>query len=448
MNTLKYAGITGTLQKKRERYQPIAIGDIRTVSNEEWAKHWRQHGSGWRDPRPENICYLKRAYGGSDMGTLMGVSHFKSRLELYHQKAGFINAFDREGNSDAKELGHLYEVPTALKYHLIRRKNGAKVTLYLDGKTYLPDGSIKLNPDGSIHDTPLSMQMYRDGRKTAKTADNVLGLKYPWALVNCDGFIVEDGVEGILEIKTTSPRNFSVIEDWKRGIVPLAYYYQIVYYMAVMNVMFCDIFCSWDQTLEGCAMIRVYRDYDVEEKLFSAIAEFDEYVEQMIDPDPSFDDPDLLLSHYYELFGPATEDAPFVELPEKFRSIVVRAIDLDNQIKAAEEEVKRLEKQKSSIYAELYPVYKTSTYGQFALDETHVVGITLKTPMKRARMDEERFKKDYPQMYEACKVFSCTELGKVDAKLKKEYMLPAEPDTEDKTKLPTFTIKVKNVIKR
>ncbi len=444
MNTRNYTAIHGTRQKKRENYQAIAIGDIRTVSEEEWAAHWRSHGPGWKDPRPDNIRYLQRAYGGSDMGALMGVSHFKSRLELYHQKTGVKNILEREGNSDAKILGHLYETPTALKYHILRRRAGASVTLFIDGKVYLPDGSVKKNADGSIQNDPLSMQIYRDGRK-APNAKNTLKLRYPWALANCDGFIYEDGLEGILEIKTTSPTNYKVIQDWKNGIIPAAYYYQIVYYMAIMNVMYCDIFCSWDQTLTGCALIRVYRDYDAEDKLFSTIEEFDDYVDQMIEPDPSFDDPDLLLSHYYELFGPVSDDAPMVDLPEKFRSVVMRAIDIDSNIDTLKKQLENLEKQRSSIYAELYPVYKNSSYGQFALDDKHIVGITLKTPMKRAKMDEERFKNDYPSLYESCRIFSCTELGKIDAKLKKQYMLPAEADMENKEKKPSFSIKIKKL---
>ena len=196
MNTRNYTAIHGKLQKKRENYQAIAIGDIRNVSDEEWAVHWRQHGPGWRDPRPENIRYLSRAYGGSDMGALMGVSHFKSRLELFHQKAGITKVIDRNGNADAKELGHIYETPTALKYHILRRRAGAKVTLFIEGKVYLPEGSLKMDQNG-IYNEPLSMQIYRDGR-LSKNATNALKLKYFWALVNCYGFIYEDVMEGIL----------------------------------------------------------------------------------------------------------------------------------------------------------------------------------------------------------------------------------------------------------
>lgn len=441
-NKLKnFNAILGSLQPKREKYQPIAIGDIRTVSDEEWAEHWRPHGSGWRNPRPDNVCYLERAYGGSDMGVIMGVSHFKTRLELFHQKVGITPAITRIGNAAAKELGHLYETPTAMKYHLLRRQSGDKVTMFIEGKIICPDGSIRKNPDGTVMDNPVSMQMYRDGRKLSNGA-----FLYPWALANCDGFLEEEiggrPVQGILEIKTTSPMNYDVIDGWKNGVVPEGYFWQCVYYMAILNVMFCDICCSWDQTYDGTARIRIYRDYDIEQKLFDTVAEFNEFVEQGIEPDSDFDDPVLLNNYYYELFGPAKESAPMVELPEKFRNTILRAIDIESECDEAKKRLEEAEKKREAIYSELYPVFKDSTYGQFRIDNDSVASITLKTPMKRAKLDVERFAADHPALYEQCKVFSCTELAAYDKKLKAEYMLPAEPDTEDKTKRPSFKLKI------
>lgn len=446
MHPKNYNGIIGMLQKKREIYQPIAIGDIRNVSDEIWAAHWRPHGSGWQDPRPNNICYLERAYGGSDMSAIMGVSHFKTRLELFHQKIGQKTVFTRNGNAAAKELGHLYETPTAMKYHMLRRKSNEKCTMFVEGKVVEPDGSIRKNPDDTLYDNPISMQMYRDGRLKTSAYQTNSDFLYPWALANCDGFLMEEingrTVQGILEIKTTSPMNYDVIEGWKNGIVPEGYFWQCVYYMAILNVMYCDICCSWEQTLEGTAIIRIYRDYDIEEKLFHAVAEFDEFVEQCIEPDTMFDDGTLLNNYYYELFGPANEKAPMIELPEKYRGTVMRAIDIENECQQLEKALKEAEAKREKIYSELYPIFKTSSYGQFRIDNTHVAGITLKTPMKRAKLDEERFKQDYPALYEECKVFSCTELGNYDKKLKAKYMLPAEPDTEDKTKHPSFKLKI------
>lgn len=443
-NPRNYNGIIGEYQPKRESYQPIAIGDIRTISDEEWAAHWRPHGSGWRNPKLDNVQYMVRAYGGSDMGVVMGVSHFKTRLELFHQKVGVKPAFTRNGNADAKDLGHLYETPTAMKYHAVRRKNGGKVIMFIEGKVINPDGSIAKDKNGNTIDNPISMQMYRDGRMKKKGKYHWNNMVYPWALANCDGFLIEDGVQGILEIKTTSPRNIEVIENWKSGIIPEPYFWQITYYMAILNVQFCDICCSWDQTYDGMSIIRVYRNYETEKQLFATLSEFDEFVDQGIEPDTEFDNPKLLNNYYYELFGPVDTKAPMIELPEKYRGTIMEAIAIDSECEEKKKALEEAELKREKIYSKLYPVFKTSTYGQFRLDDKTVAGITLKTPMKRAKLDEERFKQDYPALYEECKVFSCTELASVDKKLKQQYMLPAEPDLEDKDKHPSFKLSIIN----
>lgn len=443
-----YDNVVGELAPLRDSYHPIPLGDIRTISDEEWAQHWRQHGSGWRNPSLENDYYLERAYGGSDMGVIMGVSHFKSRLDLFADKTN-QKLFRRFGNTDALELGHIYETPTAKKYHSILRKNGKySVTVYVEGRIYKPNGEIVRKANGDEMDNASSMQMYRDGRK-----DKNGKFLYPWALANCDGIIVDviEGkpVTGILEIKTTSPRNISVIEDWKNGHIPEAYYYQIVYYMAILNVQFCDICCSWGQTFEDTAIVRIYRNYEQEEKLFAAVSEFDDYVAQGIEPDPGFDQPELLLNYYYEKFGPATEQSPMVELPESFRSIITEAMSIDDEIKKAQEAVKIAEFKKAEIYAKLYPAFGNAMYGRFKWSDEESIAVTLKTPTKRAKFDTERFEKEHPIEYAQCMVFSPSELAAMEKKLKQQYMLPAEPNTEDRDKLPSFVLKMKkNSIKR
>lgn len=441
MNNLKgYSAVIGTLQKKKEKYQPVAIGDISKVSDQEWAEHWRPHGSGWANPSDSNICYLERAYGGSDMSAIMQCSHFKTRLELFNQKIGVQPVLKRELNGDAKDLGHLYETPTALKYHMWRRKNGMAPTMLIEGKVFNPDGKMSDKPN------PASMMMYRDGRLKpgVKQYSSNKDFLYPWALANCDGLLKEeiDGQmqDGILEIKTTSYRNFDVIENWKSGVMPEAYFWQIVYYMAILNVMFADIYCSWGQSYDEAACIRLYRDYDVEKRLFAMVAEFDEYVEQGIEPDTDMDDGSLLMGYYYSLFGPADTKAPMVELPsEKFKNTILRAQQIDANIAACEKALADAKAESAKIYAELYPVFKNSAYGQCRISDDEVVAITLNTPMHLGKFDEDRFKNDYPTLYEECKVFSAVALNEVDKKLKKEYTLPKEPNPD---KLPSFKLKV------
>lgn len=445
---VKYNGIYGSIQRKKEIYQPLALADIRTANEEtdEWTLHWRQHGPGWRNPSPDNVKYLKRAYGGSDMGTLMQCSHFKTRLELFHQKTGKPLQFARSFNASAKDRGHLYETVTARKYQLFRISNREKITLFIEGMVFDEKGRLKKLPDGSPVDNPISMMIYRDGRR--KPNGDFL---YPWALANCDGLIRENGVVGLLEIKTTSPKNFEVIKDWENGIVPEAYFWQVVYYMAILNVMFCDIVCSWGQEMDTMSIVRIYRDYEAENKLFKMIMEFDDYVEQNIEPDTMGDDPFLLNQHYFELFGPAMDKAPMIELPDtaQYHCLVQKAIDLDKAIKDKEAELDDLQKKRESIFASLYPLCDqgngtTSSYMQLRISPSQVVGITLKTPFKQGQFEEDRFKADYPTLYSACQRFDPSKLNDVNKALKKAYTLPKTPDFENPVKRPSFSIKITN----
>ena len=437
---MAYAFVIGQLAPLRESYSPIAIGDIGTVSMEEWAQHWRNHGSGWRNPSPDNVTYLKRAYGGSDMSIISDTSNFQPKVSLWADKAGIEKKISkRKGNEDALEIGHMYETVTAEKYAAIQRKSGKKhLKVFVDGRIINEDGSWARSKDGKFIENRFSMYMFRDGRKNPDGT-----FKYPWALANCDAFVTDEGVKGGLEIKTTGKYNTEIIDnEWKKGIIPTYYLYQIVYYMGILNLQFWDICCSWGQGYDDVAIIRFYRDYDLEERIFHMVEEFDEFVEQGIEPDVSTCRADLLNDYYYELFGPVDEKAPFVELPESFRGTVNQAIALNNEIAELEKKLEEKKLKQEEIYSKIYPVIGNSSYCQFRLDDKQVAGITLKTPMKRAELDIERLKAEHPEVIDKYQRFDSTAFGKAEAKLKKEYMLPARPDTESKDKHPTFTLKI------
>ena len=439
---MAYIFTIGKIQPLKSSYSPIAIGDIGTVSMDEWAQHWRNHGSGWRDPRPENVCYLERAYGGSDMATISDTSNYNSKLSLWADKTGLERKLKRKGNEDALEIGHLYETVTAEKYAAIMRKQGKKhLKVFVEGRIIKEDGSWARDKNMKFIENRFSMYMFRDGRKNEDGS-----FKYPWALANCDAFVTDDGVRGGLEIKTTSPtRNFQVIDsEWKKGIIPKYYLYQIVYYMGILNLQFWDICCSWGQSYDDTAIIRFYRDYDLEAKIFHMVEEFDEYVEQGIEPDTTNSRGDLLNDYYYDLFGPVDKSLPFVELPENFRGTVNHAIQLANEIHELKEKLDAKILEQEKIYSKLYPVLGNSSYAQFRLNDKQVAGITLKTPMKRAQLDKERLEKEHPEIIAKYVTFDSATFGEEEPDLKKEYMLPAEPDTESKDKHPSFTLKILN----
>ena len=430
------------IQKRKDNYQPLAIGNTKMVSQEEWATHWRPHGPGWKNPVETNPCYSKRFYGGSDMSVILGCSPWKTKLQLFHEKTGIEPKFKTNINEDSKELGHIYETAIALKYHYYKRKEGTKnLTMFVEGYIVNPDGSWRLDKDGNRAKNLSSVYMYRDGRK--KPDGSFL---YPWASANVDGLIMEGSEQGLLEIKTTSPRNYETIEKWKAGIVPEYYFWQCVYYMFVLNIQFCDICCSWGQTMDDMAVIRIYRDYEVEDKLIKAIEEFEEYVEQNVEPDVSSENAINLVNYYYQLYGKTEESAEYIELPGKFKNSIVNAMELEKEEKILKEKLKEIELKKAQVHAELYPIFKNHSYGQLRLDNENVAGVTLKTPMKRRKMDVERFAQDNPELYKQFQIFDCAGFGQSSAdnkRLKEKYMLPAEPNFDiSSTTKPSYSIKL------
>lgn len=431
--------------KVKDAYVPLAIGNISTVSEEEWAEHWRQHGSGWRNPTPENQCYLERAYGGSDMSIICNRSPWTTNIDLWSQKTGKEKAVKPKRNDDPLVLGHLYETVTAQKYAILRKRDGCKnLKVYVDGKIVGLDGHFLKNKDGKFIENDVSNLMYRDGRK-----DKNGNFIYPWALANCDAFIQEGKEFGGLEIKTTSNRNVEAIEHWKSGIVPEYYLLQCVYYMAILNLRFWDICCSWGQTFEDMAYIRIYRDYDLEKWLFQKVAEFDTFVQNNIEP--TFDDADgeLLMKFYYQLFGPVDKNKPMIELGDKQASIVRQAL----QYKKEEDEFKKLmeeaKEKKNKALSSLYPIMKDSPYAQVQLSDTELAKITLRSPSKLGGIDEAKLKAEHPDVYKMYLRFDSSAFNKhSDTKLVREYKLPPKPDTEDGNKLPSFSISTKAVVKK
>ncbi len=63
--------------------------------------------------------------------------------------------------------------------------------------------------------------------------------KYPFARASLDGWLTDqDGRKGVLEIKTTEILNSMHREKWKNQI-PMNYYCQCLFYMAVIEADFC-----------------------------------------------------------------------------------------------------------------------------------------------------------------------------------------------------------------
>lgn len=399
---------------KNMKNNPIILGNTAGLPEEIWLQ-WREHGPYYNAPADSR--YLPITLGGSDVSAVFNVSPWKSAYELYHKKIGTETALKKEFNTDAKELGHIYEDAIA------------NVFLYWFQKNY-PQYYIEMEND---------QNMYQCG-----TTDEDGSLLYPWAVVNLDRRISVNGKKGILEVKSTSDRNIDTIRQWQAGIVPIYYELQCRYYMEVMNLDFCYIICAWGLRLDQVAVCRIDRNTKIGEHIMATCSHFIDCVEQEYEPDPADGDATLINEFYYRLYGAVDESAPAIELPEKYRDMVLDAMELEERISDAQKKVDELDAKREDVYRMFYPVFKTSSYGTFRLDEKSIVSIKLKTPMTRRKFDTERFIKEHPELLKEYgkQMVDEAKLKSEKANIYRDYSIPPQPSlNSDKKNSFTLTVK-------
>lgn len=134
--------------------------------------------------------------GGSSAGVLLGVSKWKTKIELYNQIIS-ENKNEHETSNENIDIG-IYSEPLIRKLFAINSPN-FKV----------------INPKGW---------------------ESYISKKYPFLGATVDGILIDKntGVKGILEIKTADIRRRGDIEEWEDQI-PMQYYCQILHYLMVME---------------------------------------------------------------------------------------------------------------------------------------------------------------------------------------------------------------------
>lgn len=171
----------------------------------------------WIDQRTKGI-------GGSDVAAIMGLSPWKTPLELYLEKTG------RDAQEDISDkpfvrFGNLMEPEV--------------------GKVYRQE-----HPDRTV-------------RRVNAICKSVAR---PWAQASLD-YEVKDGVWGVLEIKTARSA-----QDWQDG-VPAYYLTQVTHYLSVTGRPFADVCVFFRDTCEF-ETYRIERDDDDIKAVDAAVDDF------------------------------------------------------------------------------------------------------------------------------------------------------------------------------
>lgn len=340
-------------------YKPIRLCDTAKMPNDEWLK-MREHGPHYDDPSHPD--YIPVCIGGSTIASILGINPWVSPLEVWEKKKGNIPDNPDEVNIGAKTRGHIWEDFVA------------QMVPYLDGFS----GAVVEN------DTGFFQHPY-----------------YPFACANLDRLITVNGEKAILEIKTTNWRNFSVIDKWKSGKVPLYYEYQCRWYMGIMNIDVAYIVCAWSFNTDDMAIIRIDRDKKIERFLFKTAAAFIKSIEDNRPPEMDGVNPDLVKESLKRLYNSDESLPPYIfsesdlYLFNGLKNVLSEKAEIDAQYK---EDISALERRISFYENKICTKMKRHSVGVLKSGGKKYV-VTYKTS-RRKIVDSQRLKAEKPDIYE------------------------------------------------
>ena len=148
-----------------------------------------------------------KGIGGSDAGIVMNVSQYRTPYELWEEKVGKVkrefvtNEAIEKGNKLEPIMFNLFKTLYSSKYEVIDTK-----------------------------DISLSSK------------------QFPFLRANLDGALInkQTGQKGVLEIKSSTIQNASMLKKWRKDDLPIAYYFQVLHYLYVTGFDFAIVYAILD----------------------------------------------------------------------------------------------------------------------------------------------------------------------------------------------------------
>jgi len=291
-----------------------------------------------QDFSPDRTKYI----GGSDIGAILGLSRFRSPLEVWMEKTG-------------KKIKQLDSLP--LRFGSFAEEFVASEYARSTGFELLHDESIHIHPEHSFMSAHI------------------------------DRFVLESGStpSRILECKTANPFSSSEWGEVGSDEVPMSYLCQCIWYMAITNLDRVDL-----AVLFGNSDFRIYeiaRDITLEKMVIQKATTFwQEHVLKDIAP-PAISEQDC-----HTLFGKG-DAGKSIEAKAETLELTKRLQLLNGEIEVREQEISCI---KQNIMNQMQEA-ETLTYQGKVL-------ATWKAPKPSFRLDSKRLEMDHPDIASSYKV--------------------------------------------
>ncbi len=279
---------------EQKRNPPNALTPTDRLSREEW------------------LAFRRKGIGGSDAAAVLGISPFRTGVDLYYDKLG-QSVEDDEQNWVAKEMGTLLEDLVA---RIFVKKTGLAVC---------PMPVMFQHPD------------------------------HPWMLADVDRLVtMADGKAAILECKTT---NYNARDKWEydgKPIVPQYYEAQGRHYMAVMDLDRVYYCCLYGNSEDDVIIRSIDRDPDYEAELIALEENFWTNHVQANTPPPYIEDNGaLVLESLRRCMGPSYKDLPPASFNDAQCENVRRFVELREQRGALNASARTLDKEMELLKARI-----------------------------------------------------------------------------------------------
>ena len=290
--------------------------------------------------------------GGSDIGAILGVSKYRTALDVWLEKTGrIVNKVDnlpvRFGSFAESFVASEYASQTG--YALTHSEAGVAHPTY----SFMV-GHIDRFVFNSSFDSPIESE----------------------PLFNIDGSCA---ATHLLECKTASPFNQSDWGELGTDEVPMSYLVQCLWYLAITNLERCDVAVLFGNS--DFRIYEVYRDKELEDLIISKVAAFWNGYIQADTPPPAQSEADYQLLFKKEVSGKAIEADPAIfDLTSKLQQ-------LNGEIKSKEVEISQI---KQAIMGHMGEAELLTYQGQ--------VLATWKSPKQSYRLDSKRLEIEHPEL--------------------------------------------------